>query len=62
MLKYVGRGNYLPGVPARDLTDEEAEACGGRVWLLETGLYVEPAEAGEKETIEEKGKVTHGRS
>lgn len=31
-LRYVGRG-FVPGVPARDLTEEEAEAYG-REWLL----------------------------
>lgn len=45
MLRYVGNGNWLPGVPARDLTDEEAACCGGAGALLATGLYVEePAE------------------
>lgn len=35
MLKYVGNGFALPGVPARDLTDEEVEAAGGEAFLLE---------------------------
>ena len=34
-MKYVGNGFALPGVPARDLTDEEVEACGGEEFLLE---------------------------
>lgn len=25
MWKYLGKGEFLPGVPARDLTDEEAK-------------------------------------
>jgi hypothetical protein len=27
-LKYVGSGDYIPGVPTRDLTSEEAEEFG----------------------------------
>lgn len=30
-LKYVGGGNWYPGVPARDLTDAEVEEYGRRV-------------------------------
>lgn len=37
-LKYIGNGSYLPDVPARDLTKEEAEYHGiGR--LVDSGLY-----------------------
>jgi hypothetical protein len=37
-LKYIGAGSYLPDVPARDLTKDEAEYHGiGR--LLDSGLY-----------------------
>ena len=39
MLKYAG-GGYVLGVPARDLSDEEADAYG-REALLASGLYVE---------------------
>ncbi|CAK0775196.1 hypothetical protein CCP3SC1AL1_770018 [Gammaproteobacteria bacterium] len=38
MLRYVGKGNWITGVPARDLTDEEVEAFGEK-WLVESGLY-----------------------
>ena len=62
-LIYVG-GGYFAGVPARDLTEEEADRYG-REKLLRSGLYVEaeqskpkPAEnkaaAGPKEN---KGEV-----
>lgn len=34
-----GHGGMLPGVPARDLTDEETEAYGGARYLVGTGLY-----------------------
>lgn len=33
-LKYVGNGAAVPGIPARDLTNEEVEACGGEPFLL----------------------------
>lgn len=38
-LKYIG-GGFFQGVPARDLTDEEAQRYG-RAQLLRSGLYVE---------------------
>lgn len=37
MMKYLG-GGYLPDVPARDLSAEEAEIYG-REMLLASGLY-----------------------
>jgi hypothetical protein len=51
MLKYIGNGFALPGVPARDLTDEEVEAAGGEAFLLEPHPVVLYAKAGSgKET------------
>lgn len=41
MLIYVGRGSFVPGIPARDLTDEEVVRFG-LSRLLETGLYKKP--------------------
>lgn len=38
-LTYVG-GGFFAGVPARDLTEEEAKQYG-RAQLLRSGLYVE---------------------
>lgn len=38
MLKYVGNGSFLPDVPARDLSDEEARKFGEED-LLKSGLY-----------------------
>ena len=38
MLKYLGKG-FIPGVPARDLTEEEAQQYGGRLALIRSGLY-----------------------
>ena len=40
MLVYVGKGHWLPGIPARDLTSEEVEQHG-KAKLLKTGLYEE---------------------
>lgn len=37
-LRYVGDG-FLPGVPARDLSDEETREHGGVRVLVATGLY-----------------------
>ncbi len=41
MLKYIGQG-FLPGVPARDLSDDEVEQCGGEEALIASGLYEIP--------------------
>lgn len=38
MWKYVGNGEFLWGVPARDLTEEEAALIGYKM-LRESGLY-----------------------
>ena len=38
MLKWNGTG-FLPGIPARDLTDEEVKEFGGEKKLIATGLY-----------------------
>lgn len=38
-LKYIGKGNFIPDVPARDLTKSEAESFGVDR-LLSSGLYI----------------------
>lgn len=38
-LVYIGRGSFLPGVPARSLSPEEAEEHGGDEVLVKTGIY-----------------------
>ena len=40
-VRYVGKGHYFQGVPARDLTDEEWDALPKRRQerLLASGLY-----------------------
>ncbi len=44
MLKYIGDGTFAPGIPARDLTDEEVKEYGGVALLTKTGLYQKPEE------------------
>lgn len=41
MVKYIGKA-FIVGIPARDLTDEEA-AQFGKKFLLDSGLYAEDA-------------------
>ena len=41
---------WLPGIPARDLTDEEVKQFGGEKRLIATGLY----EAPKKERVNTK--------
>ena len=40
MFRYVGNG-FIPGIPARDLTDEEVSRYGSKR-LLDSGLYEKP--------------------
>jgi hypothetical protein len=42
-LKFVGAG-FLPGVPARDLGEDEVEQYGGAAALIASGLYEEATE------------------
>jgi hypothetical protein len=39
ILRYVGEGDFLIGVPARDLTADEAVEYGGVERLVASGLY-----------------------
>lgn len=50
MLKYIGNGAFIAGIPARDLSNEEAETYAkdlewdgkrGIEGLLATGLYMD---------------------
>ena len=38
-LKYVGKGAWIPGIPSRDLNDDEVKQFG-EAYLLKSGLYV----------------------
>ncbi len=54
MLKYTGKG-FLAGVPAKDLTDEQAKQYGVKR-LLESGLYTKIKDKKTvKETVEKDG-------
>lgn len=40
MLKYIKeKMQFLAGVPARDLTDDEIKLYGGEAYLIKSGLY-----------------------
>jgi len=40
-LKYIGKAKgFLPGAPARDLSDDEVKEYGGVRLLIGTGLYI----------------------
>ena len=41
-MKYVGEGKFIPGVPARDLSEEEVERFGAKL-LADSGLYEKTA-------------------
>lgn len=59
MLKWNGKG-FFPGIPARDLTDEEVKKYGGVKFLVGLGCYEKPAKKKklevEKEEIIEEGE------
>jgi uncharacterized membrane protein len=57
MLKYTGKG-FLYGIPARDLTEEEAEKIeGGIQFLLSTGLWVKEERKAPSDKMEPKPKI-----
>lgn len=41
-MKYIGKGKFLVGVPARDLSEAEVSRFGRQI-LLDSGLYEEEA-------------------
>lgn len=42
MLKYIGKGKFIPGLPAKDLTNAELKALGkSKEELIATGLWEE---------------------
>ena len=62
MLKYVGNGESLAGVPARDLLDVEADYLG-KDFLLKSKLYVEEKKENqrvEKPRAKETKEVSNG--
>lgn len=44
ILKFNGTG-AIPGLPAKDLTEAQAEKFGGVQFLLKTGIYEKPSRA-----------------
>ena len=54
MLKYIGNG-FLPGIPARDLKDDEVKKYGGVKFLLSTGLYAQPIKVKKKKLEVKEG-------
>jgi len=57
MLRYVGDG-FIPGIPARDLTDDEVKKYGGEKLLLSTGLFAKskPKKVEKKKIVIEDGE------
>jgi len=39
MLEYIGNGDFIEGIPARDLTESEVALYGGAERLIKSGLY-----------------------
>ena len=55
MLKYIGKG-FIPGIPGKDLNDEEVKKYGGVKFLLSTGLFAKPEKKKLKVEIIEEGE------
>lgn len=58
-LKYIGQA-FIPGIPARDLTEEEVEKYGGVDFLLATGLYQQVEEKAPHDKALRKYEVKNG--
>jgi hypothetical protein len=61
MLKYIGNGSFIPGIPARDLTTDEVQEYArdyefkgkrGADGLIASGLYERSTIAKEKKTFD----------
>ena len=59
MLVFNGKG-FIPGIPARDLSEAEVKKYGGVKYLLSLGIYEKPAKKKKfeikKEEIIEEGE------
>lgn len=55
MLRYIGNGKFVRGVPARDLSENEAIYYGAKR-LIESGLYERVREKKEKPVEEAEHK------
>lgn len=60
MLIYIGRGNWKPGLPARDLSAAEVKTLGGEKLLLATGLYRKPKPKQDKSAGPPKENKSNG--
>jgi len=56
MLKYIGNGAFVVGVPGRNLSSKEVRKHGGKNALLRTGLYAEPRKLKKKVKPVKKAK------
>ncbi len=59
MLKWIGKEvgiEFVPGLPARNIRDEEVDQYGGEDVFLSTGYYVRETKAG-RGPKENKGAV-----
>jgi hypothetical protein len=54
VFKYTGNGDFIPGVPARDITEGEAKSRGVLNLVELSPMYVLAQEDLEKETGENK--------
>ena len=54
MLKYIGNG-FIPGIPAKDLSEDEVKKYGGVKFLLSTGLFAKPKKKKEIKIVVEEG-------
>lgn len=52
-LQYIKGSGSLPGIPARDLTEDEVKKFG-RAFLLKTGLYYEDKPSTNRRTVLDK--------
>lgn len=41
-MRYIGKGAFVPVIPARDLSPDETKQHGGVTFLVDTGLYAAP--------------------
>jgi len=59
MLKYIGRGEFIPGVPMRDLAEVDLDALNvSKKRLLDSGLYIErEEEKQERGPVEDKALI-----
>ena len=55
--KYIGNGSFLPGIPARDLSDDEV-ILHGKGDVIASGLYEIPKNAPEPKPIKATEEVT----